>query len=242
MNQIVSTEVSPSSGLSDQAAVVADVATGHLPEAFGSDVIAGLIADQLAGSGWGATAGLGLDTAQLDALRAEVEHRHGAGELELAAIGRGHNQQLAPSVRGDRTAWLDGTSTAQRALFQRLEEIRQYLNRTLFLGLTHFEAHFAAFEAGAFYRPHRDSFQGRASRVVSLVLYLNEDWRPSDGGTLRIFGEKGVVVAEVLPELGHAVYFLSEEVLHEVSLSERTRYSIACWFRADVLENLTLLR
>lgn len=242
MNQIASIEDSPSAGLVDQAAVVADLMAGQLPEAFGGDVVAGLIADQLAGSGWGVTAGLGLDNVHLDALRAEVAHLHGAGELTLAAIGRGQNQQLAPSVRSDRTAWLDGTGSAQCALFQRLEEIRQYLNRTLYLGLTHFEAHFAAFEAGAFYRPHRDSFQGHASRMVSLVLYLNENWRPADGGTLRILGDKGAVVAEVLPKSGHAVYFLSEEVLHEVSPSERTRYSIACWFRADALENLTLLR
>jgi SM-20-related protein len=45
-----------------------------------------------------------------------------------------------------------------------------------------------------------------------------------------------------LPEAGRTAYFLSEEALHEVCPARRLRYSIACWFRADVSENLAFLR
>lgn len=223
---------------------------GALAAAVGADVVVELMADQLATAGWGLTEALGLDPVHLAALHAEVVALHEAQGLSAAAIGRGAGQTLAPAIRSDRTAWLDGQSAAQAALFARLAEIQQYLNRSLYLGLTHFEAHFAAFTEGAFYRPHRDSFQGRASRRVSLVLYLNQDWAPEDGGALRIlFGKAagkatgdGALAVEILPEMGRAVFFLSEQVLHEVIEARRTRYSIACWFRADPAENLTFIR
>lgn len=218
------------------------VGTGSLAEAAGGDVIAELMADQLATTGWGLTEALGMDPVQLLALRSEALALQEAGLLKPAAIGRGQDNHLAPETRSDRTAWLDGQSLAQAALFQRLNQIQQHLNRSLYLGLSHFEAHFAVFGEGAFYRPHRDSFQGRSSRVVSLVLYLNEAWQPEAGGALRIYGDDGSVTAEVLPEMGRAVFFLSERVLHEVAPANRPRFSIACWFRADLPENLTFIR
>lgn len=213
-----------------------------LTEALTHDVIAELMADQLAQAGWYHGEGLGLEPEQLQALQAEVRTLHRSGQLAPAAVGRGHGKMLDSSIRSDRTAWLDGQSQAQAALFQRFSQLQQHLNRSLYLGLTHFEAHFAAFEPGAFYRPHRDSFRGRASRVVSLVLYLNDNWDAKDGGELRIYASDGSVAADILPNSGHAACFLSEDILHEVCPAQRLRYSIACWFRADVSENLAFIR
>lgn len=218
------------------------VAPEALVEANSQDVIAELMAEYLASAGWGVTEGLGLDPDHLSGLKAEVETLHRAGKLAHAGIGRGHDQQLDLAVRGDCTAWLDGRSKAQAALFQRFAQLQQHFNRSLYLGLTHFEAHFAAFDKGAFYRAHRDSFKGRTSRVVSLVLYLNEAWKPANGGQLRVYGSDGTVAAEVSPEMGRAVCFLSEEVLHEVRPAMEARFSIACWFRADLPGNLAFRR
>jgi|SRR5690554_174693 len=171
----------------------------------------------------------------LEALRNEVAILDKTEAMNRAGIGRGASLIQDRSVRRDRIAWLEGCSETQRLLFDFLEQVRTGLNQRLYLGLKRFEAHYATYQPGDFYKRHLDSFRGRASRVVSLVLYLNEDWGLEDGGELRVFGATDVdqVVGQVSPEAGRAVLFLSEQIPHEVLPARRTRYSIACWFRQD---------
>lgn len=176
-----------------------------------------------------------LPAGLLAALRNEVAILDKTEAMNRAGIGRGTDLVKDRSVRRDKIAWLDGYSEPQRLLFECLEQIREGLNRRLYLGLKRFEAHYATYHPGDFYKRHLDSFRGRASRVVSLVLYLNEDWGLEDGGELRVFSaaDSGQMVGQVRPEAGRAVLFLSEQVPHEVLPARRTRYSIACWFRQD---------
>lgn len=176
-----------------------------------------------------------LPAGLLAALRNEVAILDKTEAMSRAGIGRGTDLVKDRSVRRDKIAWLDGYSEPQRLLFECFEQIREGLNRRLYLGLKRFEAHYATYHPGDFYKRHLDSFRGRASRVVSLVLYLNEDWGLEDGGELRVFSaaDSGQMVGQVRPEAGRAVLFLSEQVPHEVLPARRTRYSIACWFRQD---------
>jgi len=171
----------------------------------------------------------------LRALRHEVQILDRTEALRKAGVGRGQDLLQDRSVRRDKIAWLQGMTTAQAALFEFFESVRLGLNQRLFLGLKRFEAHYATYHDGDFYRRHVDSFQGRASRVVSLVLYLNEDWREADGGALRIYNRESEneVCGIVLPQEGRVALFMSEEIPHEVLPAHRTRYSIACWFRCD---------
>jgi len=171
----------------------------------------------------------------LEALRNEVAILHSTEAMRRAGIGRGSELTKDRSVRRDRIAWLEGCSEAQAGLFRFLDQLMAGLNRRLFLGLRRYEAHYATYESGDFYKRHLDSFRGRASRMVSLVLYLNDNWTLEDGGELRVFSrvnehqEAGLV----RPQAGKAALFLSEEVPHEVLPANRTRFSIACWFRQD---------
>ncbi len=176
-----------------------------------------------------------LPAGLLAALRNEVAILDKTEAMSRAGIGRGTDLVKDRSVRRDKIGWIDGYSEPQRLLFECLEQIREGLNRRLYLGLKRFEAHYATYHPGDFYKRHLDSFRGRASRVVSLVLYLNEDWGLEDGGELRVFAaaDSGQMVGQVRPEAGRAVLFLSEQVPHEVLPARRTRYSIACWFRQD---------
>lgn len=176
-----------------------------------------------------------LPAGLLAALRNEVAILDKTEAMSRAGIGRGTDLVKDRSVRRDKIAWLDGYSEPQRLLFECFEQIREGLNRRLYLGLKRFEAHYATYHPGDFYKRHLDSFHGRASRLVSLVLYLNEDWGLEDGGELRVFAaaDSGQMVGQVRPEAGRAVLFLSEQVPHEVLPARRTRYSIACWFRQD---------
>ncbi|WP_417566803.1 2OG-Fe(II) oxygenase [Marinobacter sp.] len=171
----------------------------------------------------------------LAALQKEVEILDRTDAMKKAGIGRGNDLMRDRSVRRDKIAWLQGVTAPQVALFEFFDAIRQGLNQRLFLGLKRFEAHYATYHPGDFYKKHLDSFHGRASRVVSLVLYLNEHWQASDGGALQIFNRdiEREACGTVLPEAGRMALFMSEEVPHEVLPANRTRYSLACWFRQD---------
>lgn len=176
-----------------------------------------------------------LGTNLLAALKQEVQILDRTDAMKKAGIGRGNDLVRDRSVRRDKIAWLQGITAPQAALFEFFETIRQGLNQRLFLGLKRFETHYATFHPGDFYKQHLDSFRGRASRVVSLVLYLNEDWQPADGGALQVFNPDNdkEVWGAVLPEAGRMALFMSEEIPHEVLPANRTRYSLACWFRQD---------
>ncbi len=176
-----------------------------------------------------------LGSELLAALQKEVQILDRTDAMKKAGIGRGSDLMRDRSVRRDKIAWLQGITAPQAALFEFFDAIRQGLNQRLFLGLKRFETHYATYHPGDFYKKHLDSFQGRASRVVSLVLYLNEDWQESDGGALQVFSRdiEHNAYGTVLPEAGRMALFMSEEIPHEVLPANRTRYSLACWFRQD---------
>lgn len=150
-----------------------------------------------------------------------------------AAIGRGSEQHENSFVRSDSIFWLELNSGIDRQWLDLMEQLRLALNRELFLGLFEFEAHYACFESGSFYKRHLDAFRGEENRVVSVVLYLNPDWQPTDGGELVIYPEELSAGNRILPFAGTLAVFLSEEFPHEVLPANRTRYSIAGWFRLN---------
>lgn len=194
------------------------------------------LADGLTESGW-----VSLDVRDflgsqlLQGLRDEVRILDLTDAMKEAGIGRGADLTRDRSVRRDKIAWLQGVTVPQQRLFHFFDQLRAGLNRRLFLGLKRFEAHYATYHAGDFYRKHVDSFAGRASRVVSLVLYLNEDWGITDGGALQVYDRtnEDEICGTVLPTMGRMAVFLSEDMPHEVLAANRTRYSLACWFRQD---------
>jgi SM-20-related protein len=165
------------------------------------------------------------------ALRAEARRRDADGEFHAAGIGRGPSRVERADIRGDRTLWLDERiyCAAESPLWTALAGLRAALNEAFFLGLNAFEGHYALYPPGAFYRRHRDSFRDDDARVISCVLYLNEDWSACDGGALRLHLPEGA--HDILPTGGTLVCFVSEQFEHEVLPSMRERLAIAGWFR-----------
>ena len=154
--------------------------------------------------------------------------------MTAAGIGRGEDHELVRQVRRDKTKWLDGSGPAQTAYFAFAEALRRDVNYRLMLGLFAFEAHYAVYEPGGFYKRHLDSFRGARNRVLSTVLYLNRDWDAADGGQLRIYApDSDQVLDEVRPEFGTLAVFLSEDIPHEVIPARRERFSIAGWHRCN---------
>lgn len=223
------------------AATPLQLGTGHRHNAFESWL--DTVAERLAEFGWTSQSLLEfLPDDLIDRLRREVTTLHRTESLEPAGVGRGRAHQRDRSVRRDRIAWINGQTDVQAALCEVFEAIQDGLNRRLFLGLKRFESHYATYEPGDFYRCHVDSFRGRESRIISLVLYLNEGWEASDGGELRIFNPENTdeVCATILPDAGQLALFVSEDIPHEVLMAQRTRYSVACWFRRDAIQGLAI--
>ncbi len=167
----------------------------------------------------------------LHALSADCDAAERAGKLRVAGTGRAAVRHIDEILRGDSILWLERASpdAAQTEFLDHLDALRLALNRELLLGLHEVEAHYAYYPAGAGYARHRDRFRDDDSRVLSLVIYLNEDWGAGDGGELRLHLPGGAL--DVLPELGTSVLFLSAEIEHEVRPATRARRSIAGWFR-----------
>jgi SM-20-related protein len=169
------------------------------------------------------------------ALADEARARDAAGEFHAAGVGRGSARAQRSEVRGDRILWLDEASAGpvQRPFWQAMEVLRTALNEKLLLGLFSFEAHYAMYPTGAFYRRHRDQFHGSTAssgvRVISCAMYLNEGWAVADGGALRIYDADRT--REVLPAAGTLVCFLSDRFEHEVLPATRKRLSLTGWFR-----------
>ncbi|MES2102386.1 MAG: 2OG-Fe(II) oxygenase [Pseudomonadota bacterium] len=164
-------------------------------------------------------------------LEAECRVLTASGALLLAGTGRGATQAVRPGLRSDRILWLNaGQSAACDRYLQIMESLRMSLNRSLFLGLDDYESHFAFYAPGASYLKHRDRFQDDDCRTVSVVIYLNQDWLPEQGGALRLHPE-GKCSEDIAPQGSRMVLFLSADMLHEVLPATRDRISLAGWFR-----------
>ena len=158
------------------------------------------------------------------------------GQFTKAAIGKGDQRQVRTEIRSDEVLWMDSTalSPLQAIFWEKVAEVQQVLNWRCFLGLKSFEGHFARYPIGSFYKRHLDQFHAVPHRIVTIILYLNESWTEADGGQLRMYfpQEDGSErVEDVLPLGGRLVVFLSEEIPHEVLLTQKDRISITGWLR-----------
>jgi SM-20-related protein len=155
-------------------------------------------------------------------------------KFKQAGIGREGDFQFNRFIRTDQIHWLEGSHPVTRAYFDIVEQIREGLNRRLFLGLFDYECHYAFYPQGAFYKKHYDAFRGQNTRILSTVLYLNPNWSPGDGGELLIYNPDGTeVIEKVEPYFGTMAVFLSEEYPHEVLPVNSPRYSVTGWFRKN---------
>ena len=150
-----------------------------------------------------------------------------------AGISSTNDLHIDSTKRRDKTLWLDEDEACRSEYLAFSRELSQNLNKELYLGISYYEAHYALYEEGDFYEKHLDSFRGSKNRVVTTVLYLNEEWSDKDGGELVIYNEDDKEIKRVTPNTGTLVLFLSDKFPHEVLVAKNKRYSIAGWFRVD---------
>jgi SM-20-related protein len=190
-----------------------------------------VILTALAGSGWCVVPGF-LSLKALPGLRHECLQAFSAGAFHAAGVGSGQ-ARIRSDIRGDHICWLDETQAgpALTEVLARLEDLRQRINRALFLGLCDAELHFAVYPPGSGYKRHLDRFRDDDRRALTVILYLNQDWTDQDGGLLRFWPDENRPPLEILPAGGTLVTFLADRFWHEVLPARRQRLSLTGWFR-----------
>lgn len=200
-----------------------------------SEVSFDAIADALADYGFVIIDGF-LNADEIHQLREAIFLHQEEDNFKKAGIGNTHLLQVDKDIRGDYIKWIepeDALPISQHFL-NRIEDIRQQLNRSLFLSLKDFECHYAIYPPGTFYEAHLDQFKSGESRKISIACYLNQDWTPEQGGELGIHLEDGILKVE--PLAGRIALFRSDTILHEVMRSHAQRFSITGWLRDQPLD------
>lgn len=153
----------------------------------------------------------------------------------LVAAGTGNVEKLTHdnATRSDSIYWLDRKHENQyeNEFFNQVEDFIKYLNLSCYAGITGYEFHYSLYEIGAFYKKHLDQFQNNQSRQYSLISYLNNDWKEEDGGNLLIHQLNNN--QEINPTQGKTVFFKSNELVHEVLVTQQRRMSITGWLKRD---------
>lgn len=154
------------------------------------------------------------------------------GMLKQAGIGRKNNFHIEQSIRSDEISWFDenNLNESQKIFLDSTKKLKDEINQRFYLGLSEFEVHFALYSANAFYKRHLDQHKNQDTRVITLISYLNENWKKEDGGELKLYLKNGKTIS-VLPQAGTVVCFMSAEFEHEVLPAKRERASLTGWFR-----------
>ena len=136
-------------------------------------------------------------------------------------------------VRSDVIYWLDREHNNQyeNDFFDLMDSFILHLNQTCYTGINGYEFHYTLYEEGSFYKKHLDQFKNNGSRKYSMVMYLNLDWKPGDGGELCIYQDG--VARNISPENGKSVFFKSDVLEHEVLATNVARLSITGWLKVD---------
>lgn len=157
-----------------------------------------------------------------------LQYESGFIDYKEAHLTHGERES---AIRGDGICWIDESCPVGLAYLRAIDELGRYFNATLYTGIRSSEAHYACYPSGFGYQWHSDNPKGRDERVISAVFYLNDNWTANDGGAITVV-DKQNETTQLLPQLNRLVVFDSN-LLHQVEITNRTRFSIATWLRRD---------
>jgi SM-20-related protein len=151
-----------------------------------------------------------------------------ADKLKKAGIGAQQDFQVKAEIRGDFIYWLEEErDVALSSFFELKDELMQNIKRFCYLSLSGSEFHIAKYPAGSFYHRHLDQFHERTNRQITVLIYLNNDWKKGDGGELVIYKDKQEMIVE--PIAKRLLLFKSDVIEHEVLTTNVPRYSLTGW-------------
>lgn len=165
-------------------------------------------------------------------LKQNLEALFGNKQMKPAGTGAFENVAHDKLFRSDMIYWLDREhdDIHENSFFDLMDAFVLYLNATCYTGIKSYEFHYALYEPGSFYKKHIDQFQTNDSRKYSMIMYLNQDWEQKDGGELCIHHQSGL--QNISPKSGKTVFFQSNELEHEVLVTNKPRMSITGWLKS----------
>jgi len=202
-----------------------------------------------------------LTTPQMRAMKSEVLACHKAGKLETAGLVNGKKEgseeakYFETAIRGDVVGWFD--SDEEGWPFGR--QLESYLVKlgTLIAELggttgstdratplvpdlgkvtSRSKAMVACYPGGgARYIKHVDNdgkHQLCRTRLLTALMYLNDEWTPGDGGELAIYktGDESVLRDVVEPLANRMLLFWSDwRTPHAVLPASKPRYAVTLW-------------
>lgn len=243
------------------AAMAARGAAGTMPFWWQSKGVAETIVEQVRSKNYCIVDGF-LGAPAACELATEVRDCSRAGKLkEVATVGQGRMHTMGDTqraaLRGDRIGWFTGTEPCWRVMPAYLDLIdhlvgllRQCSGPTGGVGkcLQRSRAMVACYPgAGARYAKHCDNAcrdgDGSAcnGRRLTAILYLNGDWKATDGGELLIYPpvELGAdpatitdpAIGRIAPRANRLLLFYADvRVPHEVLASRADRYAVTLWY------------
>jgi len=154
---------------------------------------------------------------------------------QMLSAGTGNSTLILRNkmVRSDKIYWLDPLreNIHETSFFKLMDSFIDYLNATCYTGITGYEFHYTLYEKGSFYKKHIDQFKSNKDRAYSMIMYLNTDWQPADGGELCIHHSN--YVQHISPDNGKCVFFKSSALEHEVLVTHEPRFSITGWLKTN---------
>jgi len=157
-------------------------------------------------------------------------------------------QITVPRVRGDKVLWVDSSSISASQM-SGTQSMLEALDR---LVLSEMSPQCARLErlkdrtdpmlaiypgTGSRFQKHVDNTV-RDGRRLTVLCYLNPEWREEDGGKLRVHSPLPTDKAEVSvnkawdvsPDAGRVALFFSDAVPHEVLPSHSERHAVTVWY------------
>lgn len=170
-----------------------------------------------------------LSGSEIEQILNRFNELRNSNEFKKAGIGKKDDHQQNSSVRGDEIHWLEEKDQLfDQLFFSKIRSLIEALNHSFFLGIRSFEFHLAHYKEGTFYKKHKDVFRSDDARKISVVCYLNKDWKKGQGGELVIYTDVEDITIE--PTAGTLVIFESN-IEHEVLPSKTDRFSITGWLK-----------
>lgn len=180
--------------------------------------------DELENQGWSLFQ-IPIDECQ--SLKQTALSKYNSNQFKTAVLAK--SQEL--EIRNDKTCWIESNTQilCEQKWFSQMTEKMNMIKNHFRIGLTHFETHYAIYDRGHFYKKHTDQPEINNHRFFSFVLYLNENWQPTDGGELVVYKSDHPVL-KLEPKMGTLIVFKSD-LWHEVLPSQSRRISITGWMR-----------
>ncbi len=177
-----------------------------------------------------------LPSNHYEALVGLAQDLYQQGIYNKAKIGHKSQTHNNSTIRTDEILWLDeyANHSGIQTYLNAIQTLIQTLNRRLFLGLTEFETHFAAYKPGSFYQKHCDQFATTKDRKISCVYYLNPHWFPEWGGELKLYDNEQELIQTIFPH-GNRLLCFTSDLPHEVCTTHHPRYSLTGWLKSRAM-------